>query len=67
MDDRKLIKLVAVVILAPIVVGIGAQVVVGIMNGVTKLKYNKKIKDGLKNGSIVEVDGKYYEVEVEEA
>lgn len=34
-------------------------------NGVEWIKYKRKIKKGLKDGSIVEIDGKYYEVELE--
>ena len=36
----------------------------GIWNGVEKIKFNRKMKKGLKDGSIVEIDGKYYEVMV---
>lgn len=35
--------------------------------GVEKVKFNKKIKKGLKDGSICEIDGNYYEVKIEEA
>lgn len=37
----------------------------GVSNGIEKLKFNRKIKKGLKEGSIVEIDGKYYEVVVD--
>jgi len=30
------------------------------------MNFNKKMKKGLKDGSIVEIDGKYYKVEKEE-
>lgn len=77
MNDEKIIKLAAVgflgLVVAPMVIG-GAITVIGaaatgIGNLVNTIKFNKKIKKGLKEGSITEIDGKYYEVEqtVEEA
>ena len=75
--DEKLIKNVVtvagLVIVVPIVVRglvfIGAVGYAGAKGVVDQVKFNKKIKQGLKDGSIVEIDGKYYEVEmtVEEA
>ena len=59
-----------VVILAPIVINGTCMAVAytyaGIANGISKIKFNKKMKAGLKDGSIVKIDGKYYEVEVED-
>lgn len=37
----------------------------GVSNGINKMMYNRKIKKGLKDGSIVEIDGRYYEVVME--
>lgn len=75
MKDDKLVDTmiiaVGVVILAPIVIGAVTNVVcytyVGAANIINRVKFNRKIKKGLKDGSIIEIDGKYYEVEVEEA
>ena len=33
--------------------------------GVATIKYKRRIKQGLKDGSVVEIDGKYYEVKPE--
>lgn len=53
-------------VVVPTVITAGYNlVVVPIVNGVNHLVYKAKIKKGLKNGSIVEVDGQYYEVTVE--
>ena len=58
------------VILAPIVIGAIATTVAytyGVAAvGVEKIKFNRKIKKGLKDGSIVEIDGKYFEVGIGE-
>ena len=79
MKDEQIIKMAAVgflvLVVAPMVIGGAINVVgataTGIGNMVNKVKFNSKIKKGLKDGSIVEIDGKYYEVEkvenVEEA
>jgi hypothetical protein len=73
MKDDKVVDNVifaaAVVILAPIVIGgvitLGSCVYAGVANTINKVKYNKKIKKGLKDGSIIEIDGEYYEAKVE--
>lgn len=77
MKDEKIITIAAVtiigVILVPIVVNAGMTLIgttcVGVGNLINRTKFNKKIKQGLKDGSIVEIDGQYYEVQetVEEA
>ncbi len=70
---NQIIITIGVLILAPIIIGAVANIGIGIYNGVAgtivRVKYNKKIKKGIKDGSIVEVDGVYYEVveTVEEA
>ena len=38
---------------------------VGIGNAIIKSRFNKKIKKGLKDGRIIEIDGQYYEVQNE--
>ena len=45
-----------VVAVAPLVCGL-------VYNGVEWVKYKHKIKKGLKDGSIIEIDGQYYEVD----
>jgi len=73
MDDNKIINTAAEVlvlmVVGPMVIGTAYSLirfpVVGVINLVNKIKFNKKIKDGLKNGSICEFDGKYYEAVIE--
>jgi hypothetical protein len=74
MDDNKVIKTAASIFIAMIVgpmiikgvcILIEVPVVVG-GNLIRKIKYNKKIKKGLQEGSIVCIDGVYYNVIVEE-
>lgn len=69
-DNDDLIKLAAIVILVPIVIGIGIGVInLGIagINGIRKMSYDKKIQKGLKDGSIIEIDGQYYTIQKEES
>lgn len=63
-----IVTLAAGVILVPVVVQ-GFWIAASFTFGITKslideIKYHKKIKNGLKDGSIVEINGKYYEVEI---
>jgi hypothetical protein len=70
MDDERIIKFAAkgfiLLVVAPIAIGATEQFIglvgTGIYNGIEKVKFNKKIKKGLKDGSIVKIDGNYYEV-----
>lgn len=69
MEDNKIIKVAAIGFIGLVAVpaAIGATVKLGCMavNGINHLAYKMKIKKGLKEGSIIEVNGQYYEVEVE--
>jgi hypothetical protein len=71
MDDNKIIKIAAYgfvgMIVAPIIVSVTFGTIGLVARGIDKIKYNNKIKKGLKDGSIVEIDGKYYKVKVDEA
>lgn len=70
MDDNKLIKIAAGCFIGffvvPAVVGAATGLinigVAGISNAVERRRYNKRIKEGLKDGSVVEIDGTYYAV-----
>ncbi len=75
MKNEKIVTIAAItiigVILVPIVINAGMTLIgmtcAGISNGINRVKFNKKIKEGLKDGSIVELDGQYYEVQKDEA
>ena len=67
MDDNKIVKLAAYgfvgLVVAPIVIN-GVITIINLTGiGINNILYNRKIKKGLKDGSIVEVNGEYYEVE----
>jgi hypothetical protein len=68
MEDNKIIKLAAIIIVGSVVIPIAIDSIwyIGatVVNSVNKVKFNKKIKKGLKDGSIIEIDGKFYGVEV---
>ena len=72
MNDRHIIKIAAIgfvaLVVAPKVVNVGCYLVqraaTGIYNVVEKVTHDRRIKKGLKDGSIVEIDGEYYEVEI---
>lgn len=67
MDD-KIIKVAAGcfvgLVVMPTVIGIGVSLVAKTVDGINNLAYKHKIKKGLKDGSIIEIDGHYYEVDV---
>jgi len=64
MEDRTLIRVAACVILAPIIWN-GTMALVGLTaKGVNQVMYKHQIKKGLKDGSIVEINGEYFEVKV---
>lgn len=67
MKEDKLVRLAAGIIVASVVVPIGLGIIGGVArttyNQINKIKYNHKIKKGLKNGTIIKVDDNYYEVE----
>ena len=69
MKDNKIIKVAAISFIGLVAVPavIGATIKLGciVANGINHLAYKMKIKKGLKEGSIIEIDGQYYEVEVE--
>ena len=73
MEDNKVVKVAAYVIIGTIVapIVINAAVLVangiycGIGNGINKIKFNRKIKKGLEDGSIIELDGEFYEVKMD--
>lgn len=47
---------------AAIVMAVAPLVIYVVDWGVATIKYKRRIKQGLKDGSVVEIDGKYYEV-----
>ena len=69
MDDNKIEKIVAYgfigLVLVPAVLTGALAGITLVYNGVNKISYDRKIKKGLEDGSIVEIDGKYYEVKVD--
>ena len=70
MENDKIVKLAATIIvgsvLVPIVWNVGVFAV-GIAKIVTKANFNREMKKGIKEGSIVEIDGKFYKFKVEDA
>lgn len=50
-------------VVVPLIINTGYNIGVTGYNKISEIKHNRKIKKGLKDGSIVEVDGEYYEVE----
>lgn len=74
MEDRDIIRTAAIgfiaITLGPVIIGGAIAVVssvgVGVVNGVNQARYKHKIKKGLKNGSIIESNGHYFEVEIVE-
>lgn len=69
MDDKLITKIATYgfvgLVVTPVVIGGGLRLIGAAANGVSKLAWRHKIKKGLKNGSIVEIDGQYYEATIE--
>lgn len=51
--------------IAAIVMTVAPLIIYAVDWGVATIKYKRRIKKGLKDGSVVEIDGKYYEVKPE--
>jgi hypothetical protein len=71
MENNKIIKVAAIgfigLVMAPAAINIGLNLIGHAANGVAKVIHKHRIKKGLKDGSIVEIDGQYYEARIEEA
>lgn len=69
--ENKIIKVAAMgfigLVVVPTVIRAGINLVALTANAISKTHYNHKIKHGLKKGTIVEIDGQYYEVAVTDA
>lgn len=69
MNDKLITKIAAYgfvgLVVVPVIAGTGLRLIEAAANGVSKLAWKRKIKKGLKNGSIVEIDGQYYEATIE--
>lgn len=63
--DRVLNKTNTALRVAAIVMAVAPLVIYVVDWGVAAIKYKRRIKKGLKDGSVVEIDGKYYEVKPE--
>lgn len=73
MKDEELLTvavsvIVGIILIPKIINGgimLGSLAYCGVGNSINKVKFNKRMKRGLKDGSIIEVDGHYYEVDLE--
>lgn len=66
MENNTLVRCAAIVILIPVVAGaaIGAVKVGAIgINAINRARFNRKMRKGIKEGTIVQIDGQYYTVE----
>ena len=74
MEDSKIIKtaaagFVGLVVIPAVVKGVivgGAYAVDALDTLQATIRYKRRIKKGLKDGSVVEIDGQYYEVQTTE-
>lgn len=64
--ENKLVKIAAAgfigLVVVPTLIGGGLKLIAIGASGIEHLINLRKIKKGLKDGSVIEVDGKYYEV-----
>lgn len=70
MENKGILKIAAGVVLIPMALGAIASTVdiaiKGVGNLISKVQFKRKIKKGLKDGSIVEIDGQYYEISIDD-
>lgn len=64
--ESKLVKIAVVgfvgLVVVPTLISGGLKLIAIGANGIEQIIHLRKIKKGLKDGSIIEVDGKYYQV-----
>lgn len=63
--DRVLNKTNTALKIAALAMAVAPLVIYVVDWGVATIKYKRRIKEGLKDGSVVKIDGKYYEVKPE--
>ena len=70
MENKDILKIAGAVVLIPIAIGTTMSAVSMAFKGVgvliSKIQFKHKIKKGLKDGSIVEIDGQYYEISIDD-
>jgi hypothetical protein len=54
------------IVVTPVIINGIAVIANGGINIINSIKHKNKIKKGLKDGSILEINGEYYEVHVDE-
>lgn len=68
MEDNKIIKLAAIGFIGLFVIPMSirsiTKTIVYAANGINNLVYKRKIKKDKKDGSMIEIDGQYYKVEI---
>lgn len=62
MSNKDIAKIVLAVTVAPVIASMAIGGIVMGIGGVANLIQKHKIKKRLKNGTVIEIDGKYYEV-----
>lgn len=70
-ENNSIIKIAAAgfvaLVVVPTVIGVAyTPGIVPTVTGICKLVHKAKIKKGLKNGSIIEINGEYYNITVED-
>ena len=66
MSNKDIAKIVLAITIGPAIISIAVGGIAVGIGGVANLIQKHKIKKGLKNGTVVEIDGTYYDV-VEES
>lgn len=64
--ELPIVEIVCIVILTPIVVNGMLTVINYTARGINKLSFKRRMKKGIKKGEIVEINGNYYTVEIED-
>lgn len=65
MKQNKIVEVAAIIVIGMVAIPVVSSIGKVIVGGVKTHQYNRKIKKGLKEGTIVEINGLYYEVRIE--
>lgn len=66
MKQNKIVELAAIIVIGTVAIPVVSSIGKAIVGGVKTHQYNRKVKKGLKEGTIVEINGQYYEVRIDE-
>lgn len=65
MNNKDILKIIMGILIIPVLTQMVINLICIIINKFKRLYQSHKIKKGIKNGTIIEHEGEYYEVKIE--